>query len=457
MSVRTIVAKEKLDCEHLLGQFLDESHFDEIIDEDCNFFAPANCGLEERANCETTDCASCPKGIDEENVIFILRKNFFTEEEQLGALEGLRGAASASQNRGIAAGPRGEKLQNREWVTDMQLDILDYFSNPKRNLFDIDVIQEIYDSYSSGNIKSDDSTRGFVWLTSKTHANNFDFDQWVLETKKLPEQEQIKEAERIRDWISNTNYAMPVFSGVAGYFDRYPRIPYGRASSYTANNKEKFKLSYPLLQKLAKAFSQILPKRYAFQKSCADKIDQEFVIPETPFTTLTVNKSFRTAAHRDAGDLHKGFSNLTVLTNGKKYSGGMLVLPEFRVAVNIQPSDLLLINNHGGIHGNTPIVLEEEGAERYSLVCYFREKMLELGTKEYEDYRFNFIESRRLNKEHPLWRPLWNGISPGWESSEEWKDYLLGKPNGEIYLKKHHKKIYENTFSKKNTMIEELY
>ena len=452
MSVRTIVAKEKLNCEHLLGQFLDESHFDEIIDEDCNFFAPANCGLEELTNCETTDCANCPKGIDEANVIFVLRKNFFTEEEQLGALEGLRGAASASQNRGMAAGPRGEKLQNREWVTELQLEVLDYFSDPVENLFGIDVIQEIYDRYASGNGKSDDSTRGFVWLTSKTHASNFDFDKWVLETKNLSKGEQIKEAERVKDWISNTNYAMPVFSGISGWMDRYPRIPYGRASAYTANNKERFELSYPLLQKLAKAFSQLLPKRYNFQKSCADKIDSEFVVPGTPFTTLTVNKSFRTAAHRDAGDLHEGFSNLTVLTNGKKYSGGMLVLPEFRVAINIQPSDLLLINNHGGIHGNTPIVLEEEGAERYSLVCYFREKMLELGTKEYEDYRFNFIESRRLNKEHPLWRPLWNGISPNWESSDEWKDYLLGQPNGEEYLKKHHPKLYEEMFTKKTTL-----
>jgi hypothetical protein len=452
MSVRTIVAKEKFNCDHLLGQFLDESHFDEIINEDTNFFAPANCGIEERSNCETSDCANCPKGIDEANVIFILRKNFFTEEEQLGALEGLKGAASASQNRGIAAGPRGEKLQNREWVTELQLEVLDYFSDPVQNLFDIDVIQEIYDRYADGKGKSDDSTRGFVWLTSKTHANNFDFDQWVTETKVLPKEEQIKEAERVKAWISNTNYAMPVFSGVAGYFDRYPRIPYGRASAYTANNKEKFELAFPLLQKLAKAFSEYLPKRYGFQKSCADKIDPAFVIPGTPFTTLTVNKSFRTAAHLDAGDLHEGFSNLTVLTNGKRYSGGMLVLPEFRVAVNIQPSDLLLINNHGGIHGNTPIVLEEEGAERYSLVCYFREKMLELGTKQYEDYRFDFIESRRLNKEHPLWRPLWNGISPGWEQSEEWGKFLLSQKDGESLLKKYHPKLYEEMFTKKTTL-----
>lgn len=449
-SVKTIVAKEKLDCEYLLGQFLDESHYDTIIDFSCNYFAPANCGLEEKSNCKESDCSKCPKGIDEDNVIFVLRKNYFTEEEQLGALEALKGAAGQSQNRGIAAGPRGEKLQGREWVHDYQLEILDYFSDPIENLFDIDVIQEILDRKDSKN--AEESTRGFVWLTSKTSAENFIFDVWVESTRKLPKAEQITEAERVKNFISNTNYAMPVFSGVAGWMDRYPRIPYGRATAYTATNKEKFKLSYPLLQKLAKGFSELLPKRFAFQSSCANKLDPEFVVPGTPFTTLTVNKSFRTAAHRDAGDLHQGFSNLTVLTNGKNYSGGMLVLPEFRVAVNIRPSDLLLINNHFGIHGNTPIVLEEEGAERYSLVCYFREKMLELGTKEYEDYRFNFIESRRLNKEHPLWRPLWNGISPNWESSDEWKDYLLGQPNGEEYLKKHHPKLYEEMFTKKTTL-----
>ena len=106
---------------------------------------------------------------------------------------------------------------------------------------------------------------------------------------------------------------------------------------------------------------------------------------DTPFTTVTVNKNFRTAAHRDAGDLHEGFSNLTVVAKGdQQWTGGYLVLPEFRVAINIRPGDLLLINNHAGIHGNTEL-LPPEGKtladmERISLVCYFRENMLKLGS-----------------------------------------------------------------------------
>jgi hypothetical protein len=167
----------------------------------------------------------------------------------------------------------------------------------------------------------------------------------------------------------------------------------------------------------------------------ANKIDKGFLVPETPFTTVTVNKTFRTAAHYDAGDLNEGLSNLLTLSNDGKYTGGYLIAPEYRVAVNPRPGDLLLINNHEVMHGNTPIVCEE-GSERISLVVYFREKMLELGSKEYEDTRYEFVESRRLNKEHPEWRHLWNGVSQGMWTSEEWYSYCeskLGREQTEKY------------------------
>ena len=36
--VKVIVAESKLDCEHLLGQYLDESHFDVVINEDTDCY-----------------------------------------------------------------------------------------------------------------------------------------------------------------------------------------------------------------------------------------------------------------------------------------------------------------------------------------------------------------------------------------------------------------------------------
>jgi len=433
--VKVIVADRKYDCSHLLGQFVDESHYDFLIEEDCDVYMPADCDLATQADCDK-DCSSCETGMDERRIVLKFRKNYFTQEQQDQAYIGLREAATETQNRGLAAGPRAEKLGNREWVTEYEYDIIDYFSNPKANLFGEDPIEEIRQAHK--NKKPSPSNRNNVWGISTVKKDNFVFEDWVESTKNLSAEEMKAEAKRVAEkYICATTYANGVFSGIAGWYDRYPRIPYGRATSYTKNEPEKFAMSYPFLQTLAKGFKDLLPWRYNNQMKAAEKLDSRFLVPGTPFTTITVNKTFRTAAHYDAGDLNEGLSNLLVLSNGGNYTGGYLIAPEYRVAVNVRPGDLLLINNHEVMHGNTPIVLGDEQAERISLVCYFREKMLELGSKEYEDCRYDFVEDRRTNKEHPEQRPLWNGVSPAMWESKEWYDYCEKKLGREELLKYH--------------------
>ena len=426
--VKVIVAKEKIDCEHLIGQFVDEKDYDFLIEEDCDVYMPEIPGHPELT-------------MSEERIILKFRKNYFSKEQQDTAYAGLREAATETQNRGAAAGPRAEKLGNREWVTEYESDVLDYFLDPKAMIGEdpIDALQKKHEG------KTDKpSTRNNVWGIQAVKRDNFVFADWVEATRKLSASEQIAEARRVeKKYVCATTYANGVFSGIAGWFDRYPRIPYGRATSYTAREPEKFAMAYPFLQQLAKGFKDLLPWRYNNQMTAANKIDPAFLVPGTPFTTVTVNKTFRTACHRDAGDFTEGLSNLLTLSNDGKYSGGYLIAPEYRVAVNPRPGDLLLINNHEVIHGNTPIVCEE-GSERVSLVVYLREKMLELGSKEYEDCRYDFVESRRLNKEHPgqfyedgTMRHLWNGVSPAMWESDEWYDYCEARLGKETLLKYH--------------------
>lgn len=421
--VKVIVADRKHDCSHLLGQFLDESHYDILVEEDADVYMPATCDIATQANCDLNkDCASCTKGTDELRIAFKFRKNYFSQEEQDAAYAGLREAATETQNRGLAAGPRAEKLGNREWVTEYEYDVVDYFMNPTANLFGEDPIEEIRKAHEGK--KEQPSNRNNVWGISAIKKDNFVFEDWVETTKKLDKEGMKAEAKRVAEkYICQTTYANGVLSGIAGWYDRYPRIPYGRATSYTKNNPEKFAMAYPFLQTLAKGFKELLPWRFNNQMEAAKKLDPSYLVPGTPFTTITVNKTFRTAAHFDAGDLDTGLSNLLVLSNNGNYSGGYLIAPEYRVAVNVRPGDLLLINNHEVMHGNTPIVLNDPEAERVSLVCYFRENMLQLGSKEYEECRFNFVESRRLNKEHPEWRHLWNGVSSGMWESDEWYEF----------------------------------
>jgi Oxygenase domain of the 2OGFeDO superfamily len=450
--VKVIVAERKYDCAHLEGQFLDESHYDILVDEDADVYMPANCDIATQAECGTgKDCAGCDKGTDELRIAFKFRKNYFSKEQQEQAYLGLREAAVETQNRGMAAGPRGEKLGNREWVTEYEYDVIDYFSNPSANLFGEDPIEEIRAQHKGK--KEQPSTRNNVWGIQAVKKDGFDFETWVDATKKLSNDEMKAEADRIvKKYVCSTTYANGVFSGIAGWFDRYPRIPYGRATSYTQREPEKFAMAFPFLQSLAKGFKDLLPWRYNNQMEAAKKIDQGFLVPGTPFTTITVNKTFRTAAHYDAGDLTSGLSNLLVLSNNGKYSGGYLIAPEYRVAVNVRPGDLLLINNHEVMHGNTPIVLEDESAERISLVCYFREKMLELGSKAYEDCRYEYVESRRLNKEHPghknedgSARHLWNGVSQGMWEDKEWYDYCERKLGTEELQKYHPLSVKSNS------------
>jgi hypothetical protein len=433
--VKVIVAERKYDCSHLLGQFVDESHYDFLIEEDCDVYMPADCDLATQADCDK-DCSSCDTGADEKRIVLKFRKNYFSKEQQDQAYIGLREAATETQNRGLAAGPRADKLGNREWVTEYEYDILDYFLNPGANLFGADPIEEIRESHK--NKKSSPSNRNNVWGISAVKKDNFVFEEWVEATKKLPEVEMIAAANHvIKKYVCATTYANGVMSGIAGWYDRYPRIPFGRATSYTAREPEKFAMAYPFLQSLAKGFKDLLPWRYNNQMEAAKKLDPRFLVPETPFTTITVNKTFRTAAHYDAGDLTTGLSNLLVLSNNGNYSGGYLIAPEYRVAVNVRPGDLLLINNHEVMHGNTPIVLNDEQAERISLVCYFREKMLELGSKEYEDCRYDFVEHRKNDKEHPEQRPLWNGVSAGMWDSKEWYDFCEKKLGHDELIKYH--------------------
>lgn len=422
-----ILRIEKQECEDLLGQFLDEHHYDTVIEKDSIVYG------------YNRFTQNSPDG--ENNIAAIFIKNYFSSEEQIGAYDGLKEAAKPSQNRGLAAGPKSEKLHNRDWVTIEQEQILNYLSKVEEipSESDIETIR--------ARAKTMMDTRGRVWLSSKKEKHNFEFESWLVglfqsihTCDRVTAKGIREEAERVTSYTSDTTYANPVDSGIAGWFDRYPRIPYGRATSYTAHNFETFKKSWPFLRRLSNAFKKALPVRFAAQKADIEKLDPGFYVPGTVFTTITVNKNFRTAAHRDAGDLNSGFSNLTVVAKDGDYSGGYLIVPELRAAFNIRPGDLLLINNHEYIHGNTPIISAtgKTEIERISLVCYFREAMLELGSVEYENARFEFVEARRTNKTHNEYRDGWNGVGTGMWSSQEWLDFLGSRKNGAALINQYH-------------------
>lgn len=173
-----------------------------------------------------------------------------------------------------------------------------------------------------------------------------------------------------------------VASNIIGNVDKMGRFPYCRTTAWTGTHTEQFSGLYPIFRLIAENFKEHVPDRFQNQMQRALATPSEWRVSDTPYTTMTVNNTYPTGVHKDAGDLDNGFSCLAVWRKGQ-YSGGKLTFPEYRISVDLQHGDLLLMDAHEW-HGNTEMFLESEDAERISLVLYYRTKMLNCGTLEEE-------------------------------------------------------------------------
>ncbi len=187
-------------------------------------------------------------------------------------------------------------------------------------------------------------------------------------------------------------YYRRISSIVAGAIDPTGLQKVCRLTSWTGSHLPQWQALQPLLQAVARQQAKYVPDRAAVQQAVADSSHPAWVIPGTPFSTVTVNNTYPTGTHTDKGDLDEGFSTITVLRRGE-YTGGHLVFPEYRVAVDLQHGDLLLMDAHQW-HGNTALVChcgrepngycQQCGAERISVVSYFRTKIAQCGSPDEE-------------------------------------------------------------------------
>jgi GR25 family glycosyltransferase involved in LPS biosynthesis len=198
------------------------------------------------------------------------------------------------------------------------------------------------------------------------------------------------------DKISKMKVNNPVYSNPIGFYE--PSKSFGnkpcRLTRFTMDNFENFLEGMPYLKAIADSYKNLVPEKYFYQFGRAEVIPY-LQIPETPFSTITFNRNFRTALHQDKGDY--GFGNLSVVERGK-YSGGYFVIPQYGVAIDMRSGDHLCVDVHQ-YHANTELYETPEQAEfnktlsplyndsdvgvmgekdkytRISLVCYLRENI----------------------------------------------------------------------------------
>lgn len=208
-----------------------------------------------------------------------------------------------------------------------------------------------------------------------------------------------------------------VFSSVLGYFEQTPFMGLPcRLTSYTQKYFKEFRQGIPFLQEIDKCFKKLIPDAHAKQLARA-KQQPHYQVDDTAFSSITLNRNFRTALHKDDGDFKEGFGNLSVLEYGK-YSGGATIFPQYGVGFNVRTGDFLAMDVHEW-HTNTEMYETPEQKEynktlpkiysndettgtlgqdkpytRISFVCYLREKMVncKVGpTREYYN-RIGFSE-----------------------------------------------------------------
>jgi len=166
---------------------------------------------------------------------------------------------------------------------------------------------------------------------------------------------------------------------IVGYFDRQGGMnPYCRTTAWTRENWHHFEAATPYIQRINEVFCEHMPDHYANQELLALGTP-DYVIPETVFSTITINLNVRTTPHTDKGDFSDGFGvvNVTALTP-KQFEGGELIYPKFGVGVMARNGDVLLCDVHE-LHCNAQFRYQGRemlrGFERLACVFYYRERI----------------------------------------------------------------------------------
>jgi 2-oxoglutarate-Fe(II)-dependent dioxygenase family protein len=173
--------------------------------------------------------------------------------------------------------------------------------------------------------------------------------------------------------VSNISISNKVYSGNVGFMDAGAMVHYCRKTAFARQYFDKFKEGVPFVKFVDAKYKELCPEHYAKQINISNGTNRNYVIDDTSFTTVTVNRNFQTAVHKDSGDLPEGFGNLCVYREGH-FEGSYFCLPEYRIAIDMQNTDLLFVDVHRW-HGNTPFKACSEDFMRIAFVMYFREYM----------------------------------------------------------------------------------
>lgn len=157
-------------------------------------------------------------------------------------------------------------------------------------------------------------------------------------------------------------FCNPVRSYVAGYtVSRFGNR--ANVAKLTKRYPDRWADSLPFFHEIDRALARIMPGAHGRMVKRAAS-HPAWRITDA-LSTVAINVNYASHYHRDTGDFKDGVSTLSVVGD---FGGGLLVFPEHRVAVDIQPGDILFMRAHVDVHGNTPVTR----GKRVSFVTYLK-------------------------------------------------------------------------------------
>jgi len=333
----------------------------------------------------------------QEHLLLKFRKNKISDKLLKLGWDSYKDLAKASRGRGASAGPvdsetpywkKRNLVKTNKWSTG--------YLNPKGN-----ALKELYDPMDLLEIQT--QCQEFKISYVKEGVDE-DKDQDQDKDEDDDKDSLILELIKRQGGISKMKVNNQVASNPIGFYEEsknFADLPC-RLTHFTRTNFEKYNEGMPFIQRIDSLFKDLTPEAHALQLLRADT-KPHLKIPGTAFSTVTINRNFRTALHRDAGDFREGFGNLTVIERGA-YHGGYTVFPQFGVGLDLRSGDFVAMDVHQW-HSNTPLYETEEDKEhnaslltssgdpdfkdnpevgtaglyqsytRISFVCYLREKI----------------------------------------------------------------------------------
>jgi hypothetical protein len=179
---------------------------------------------------------------------------------------------------------------------------------------------------------------------------------------------------------------------------------------------------------------ELFPKEWgALKKRYKDVADERYSLLGTIFSSITCNWNFPTRWHRDGQNAKDAVAALVTFDSGE-YDGMDFVMAELGLAFHMRSGDVLIGDNQGITHAQTPFVPLSEDAEALTLVFYSRDAITTLDSLECETCRREFMDWVTANhQELGTGEKNWNGSFPGMWGSRYWQEYKALRASSSDY------------------------